>query len=1097
MLYLRYSRDWKRNADEAVSEICSGASADPQKRILLVPEQSSFDAEWALCERGGDSISLHAEVLSFTRLATRVFSQVGGAAVTTLDKSGRLIALAGAMEQLRPKLKLYGGQITKPEFLEALLRIVDEFHGCGLRADWIRAARDRLSAPLAEKLEELCLILEGYESVCEGAVQDPSTRLSRLRDAILESDFGTHARIAVVGFSDFTAQELDVLEALLLHADQMTVYLTCDSLGFGQNVFSVPRKTAKTLELLAKSRRILFRAAPILESKADSELRFLRDGLFSPSGAAWSGETEQIALYSAHSSAEECASALGWLQEKVFSGARYRDLAIAYTDETVFAPMIENLLAANDIPAYFSGTRALLRHPVVRAVLYALEAAACGMDAESVSEYLKSGYSPITADEADRLENYGFVWNLRGTRWEEPFDRNPNGLQKDEQPDRSAVEAQLAELNRSRALAIVPLGTLRRELLAAADTAEQIEALARFLQTIGLAEALDARTAQLAETGRAQEAQELSQLYEILLSTMEQIYGVLGRTVRSPDEFYRFFRAALTQNTVGTVPAALDSVRVGSLSAVRNLRVKHLLILGANDGQLPDLSSSAGLLSDSERSLMAQAGLTVAPDRSERMDRELLTAYLAFSAPEVSLCVSAQEGSPSYLFTRLTKLFPNAQKGPFSYLPTTAEQAAAVLAAEPESAREAALDRLPALREPVLRILQRAAYTPDRLSEAAVRALYGTKLSLTSSRIDKFASCRFAYFLRYGLAAEERKQAGVDASLYGVFVHYVLQHTVETVQQEGGFRKVSLERTEALAERFCDQFVAERLGDLESWSARGAYLFRRNYREVLAVVRGLYDEMRQSDFIPTSFELAFERETAIPISGNLASGSLRGVVDRVDLYSTRSGQTYLRVIDYKTGKKDFDYTDLLEGVGLQMLIYLFALTREAERFYRKKLRPAGVLYFPARFDVETTKNRLSQEEAEQEHRKALRRKGLLLDDDEILRAMEPAESPIYLPYKTSRTDGSRSGDLADADQLARAERFVFRSVGKMTDEISEGRIDAEPYWRGPDQNACRWCEYKEVCRIGSGELPVRRRKAISADAFWKTLEEEEEANGDG
>ena len=180
-----------------------------------------------------------------------------------------------------------------------------------------------------------------------------------------------------------------------------------------------------------------------------------------------------------------------------------------------------------------------------------------------------------------------------------------------------------------------------------------------------------------------------------------------------------------------------------------------------------------------------------------------------------------------------------------------------------------------------------------------------------------------------------------------------------------------------------------------------------------------------------------------------------------------------------------------------MLIYLFALTREAERFYRKKLRPAGVLYFPARFDVETTKNRLSQEEAEQEHRKALRRKGLLLDDDEILRAMEPAESPIYLPYKTSRKDGSRSGDLADADQLARAERFVFRSVGKMTDEISEGQIEANPYWRSPDQNACRWCEYKEVCRIESGELPVRRRKAISADAFWKTLEEEEEANGDG
>ena len=1095
MLYLKYGRDWKRNADEAISEICAGAAEDRYRRILLVPEQSSFDMEWALCERGGDSISRYAEVLSFTRLATRVFSQVGGAAVTSLDKSGRLIALAGAMDQIRPKLKLYGNQITKPEFLEELLRLLDEFYSCGLHADDVRAVREQIDGRLAEKLEELCLIQESYESVCSGSVQDPSARLDRLREAIWESDFGMHMRVVVVGFSDFTVQELKVLEALLLHVDQMTVYLTCDSLGYGQSVFSVPRKTARALEQLAKKHQILFRTAPILASNQPTELGFLRENLFSPAGPAWEAETGKVTLYAAHSAAEECASALGWVQQLIQSGVRYRDLAIAYTDETVFPPMIENLLSENEIPAYYSGTRELLRHPVVRGVLYALEAAACGMDAESVSEYLKSGYSQISADEADRLENYGYVWNLRGTRWEAPFDRNPGGLQKDENVDHALVEKQLAALNRSRELAIAPLGALRRSLQEAANTAEQIEALERFLREIRLAEALEEKTGRLVEQGKAQQAQELSQLYEILLSTMEQIYGVLGKTVRSPDEFFRLFRAALTQNTVGTVPAALDNVRVGALSSIRNLRVKHLLILGASDGLLPSLADSPGLLSDMERSVMAQAGLSVAPDRCERMDRELLTAFTAFTAPESSLYVSAEADSPSYLFTRLTKLFPMAQRGPFQPCPVTVEQAAAALASEAASDREAALTRLPELRERTQDLLRRAAYEPERLSAEAVRALYGTSLSLTSSRIDKFASCRYAYFLRYGVGAEERKQAGVDASLYGVFVHYVLQYTVEAVQKEGGFHKVSLERTLELAEQFCNQFVTERLGDLDAWPARDAYLFRRNFREVSEVVTGLYEEMHQSDFIPTSFELAFEHDTAIPISGNLASGSLRGVVDRVDLYTTQAGKTYLRVIDYKTGKKDFDYTDLLEGVGLQMLIYLFALTREAERFYGRKLLPAGVLYFPARYDVETTKSRLTEEAAEEEHRKTLRRKGLLLDDEEILQAMEAGENPVYLPFKTSRKDGTRSGDLADAARLSRAERFVFRNVGRMTDEIAAGEIRANPYWRGPDQNACRWCEYREICRVDSGELPVRRRKAIGAEEFWDTLEEEDESDG--
>ena len=113
----------------------------------------------------------------------------------------------------------------------------------------------------------------------------------------------------------------------------------------------------------------------------------------------------------------------------------------------------------------------------------------------------------------------------------------------------------------------------------------------------------------------------------------------------------------------------------------------------------------------------------------------------------------------------------------------------------------------------------------------------------------------------------------------------------------------------------------------------------------------------------------------------------------------------------------------------------------------------------------------------------------------ILQAMEAGENPVYLPFKTSRKDGTRSGDLADAARLSRAERFVFRNVGRMTDEIAAGEIRANPYWRGPDQNACRWCEYREICRVDSGELPVRRRKAIGAEEFWDTLEEEDESDG--
>lgn len=1096
MLYLRYSRDWKRNADEAIREICDGAASDPHKRILIVPEQNSFDAELALCRAGGDEISRYAEVLSFTRLASRVFSQVGGAAIATLDKSGRLIAMAAALEQLRPKLKLYGRHVTKPEFLQQLLQVVDEFHGYGLRSEDVRRAEELLSEPLTEKLEELCLILESYDAVCAGALQDASTRLDRLRDAIYDSDYGAMTHIVVEGFTDFTNQELQVLEALMQKASRMTVYLTLDRPEGGQTVFSVPRKTAAALRELARRRQILFRLTPLLLPEEHTEQRQLSEQLFSAKLTPWEGETHRITLCHVRSAAEECNAMLASVQARLLTGARYRDIAIAYTDPGLYRPILENLLDRSGIPAYYSGSDDIMRQPVIRCVLYALEAAACGMEARSISEYLKSGFAPVDPDQADRLENYGFVWQLRGSRWEEPFDRHPTGFQKDKTTPPEELEQLLAPLNLARELAIGPVSALKRGLQEAKNTAAQVDVLDEFLRAVGINRQLTEKTQALENAGLQQQAQALSQLYAILLGTMEQIYGVLGKTVRTPDEFFRLFRAALTQNTVGTVPTTLDRVRVGQLSAMRNIRVRHLLLLGASDGLLPSFEISAGLISDTERRMMKAAGLQTAPEDSERLDRELLTAYTVMTAPTETLFLSCGAENPSYLFSRMEKLFPARSRAETTPMPALPRQLTALLAAAPEALRTAALCRFPEQTEPVAELLTRAAYTPGTLEPSAVRALYGEYLRLDASKVEKFASCKYAYYLRYGLAVREQKVAKVDASLFGVFVHHVLECTVRTVQEEGGFRAVSLERTLEVAEQSCNQFAEERLNGLEDYSQRVAYLFRRNYREVLQIVRDLYEEMRQSKFIPVSFELPFEGPTAIPITGDLSMGSLKGYVDRVDLFTTASGKTYLRVVDYKSGKKEFNYAEVLEGLGLQMLIYLFALTEEAERFYGQSLEPAGVLYLPARDNVQSFQGRPEPEEAEKARRKSLKRNGLLLEDDEILAAMEPETvAPVFLPYKFVKKYQSRSGDLADADRLRQLERHVSRILGRFADEIYRGRIEPDPYWRNEEHNACRWCEYREVCHVDSGEVSLRRRKSLSGPTFWAALDKEDEKYG--
>ena len=1091
MLMLQYSPDWKANSRKAIEELC--ALAQGSRGVLITPEQNSFDAEWALCEAGGDQISRRAEVLSFSRLADRAFSTAGGIAVPALDKSGRLIAMAGALELLRPKLRIYGAHIAKPEFLEELLQVVDEFHAYGLDAQAVRNARESLSEPLSAKLEELCLILELYDTVCAKAKQEPATRLDRLKEVLWESEFAKGLHVVVEGFTDFTRQEEAVLEALMDQAEQVSVYLCCDSLRSGQSVFALPRETARRLRDLAKGLGCGCRETALAVPHGQGPLEYLAGGLFAPRAESWPQETEQILLKGLPSAGEECDLALGRILDLVHQGARWRDIGVAYTDSARYAPMLENQLDRSGIPAYFSGSRDILRHSVVRAVIYALEAATCGMEAESICEYLKSGFAPVSRDLADQLENYAFIWGLRGSRWDKAFDRNPAGPTTDSIPEDQLAEA-LAPLNEARQAAIVPLLRLRDSLREAPNTGAQVQALEFFLETIDLEGQLQSRSEALAREGQLQQAQELTQLYEILIGVMEQIYGVLGAGSRGPEDFFRFFRAALTQNTVGSIPASVDCLRVGQLSDMRNARLKHLILLGASDSLLPALRGAGGLLSEAERRRMKAAGLPSAPDGEDRIDRELLTAYTVLTAPTASLTVSCDREAPSYLYTRLEALFPRRSGSVPLPMPNSPRQAAAWLEARGESGREA-LTAFPELLPLAKDLRRRAAYAPGSLDRNAVESLYGSSLVLSASKVDRLAACKYAYFLQYGLKLQERKQASVDPAIYGTLVHYVLEQTVKEVEAEGGFSTVSEERVLTLARHWYDQFVEEVLGGLESWTSRGSYLLERSFGEVEQVVRELTRELSVSRFIPTYMEQVFRDQTAIPITGNLATGSLMGVVDRVDLYTTEHGKTYLRVVDYKTGRKDFDYTDILSGMGLQMLIYLFALTREAARYYGRSLEPAGVLYFPARYDVELTKGRVSPEEAEKQRRKKLRRKGLLLDDPEILQAMEPGEEPVYLPYKISRKTGERSGNLADPHQMDLVEDHVRRTLGRLADRLWTGDISPDPFWRGEDHNACRWCPYREVCRVDSGEVPLRKLRAVTQGEFWQALEKEEETHG--
>ena len=1064
-------------------------------QILIVPEQFSHEAERMLCEIGGDTISRYAEVLSFTRLAHRVFAAYGGVNRPRMDKAGRLIAMARAVETVGSRLKLYGACGRKPEFLLRLLTLLDELKSARIGVEQLGESARQTGGQLAVKLEELALLQESLETVCASIGEDANDQLMLLDQQLQEHPYIAGREVFLWGFSDLTAIEMEILHTILEQADSVTVALLTDGTTAGP--FSVATGTLLRLRQMAPEECRTVRLDGT--DCRPAALCHLTDNLFGGAASPWESAVPALHLHSSGGVFEACMDVAGRVQDLARQGWRYRDMAICCTDMTAYRPVLEDVFDRFRIPLYVSGTDAMESNPVVGMVQSALDAAAGGMETEDVLQFLKSGLSTLTPEQCDQVETYARTWRIRGRKWDAEWDMHPEGYGAKMTEE---TEQQLNLLNEIRLRGAGPLLSLRDGLRQASNTAQQVTALYDFLTAIGLADTLEQMQQRCRSKAELRQAQLYGQMYELVVEALEQLYQVLGDTVRTPEDFAQMVSTVLAQYDVGTIPANMDSVACGAPPAMRYQRCRALFLLGADDGAFPSYQPETSLLTEQERKQLVDLGLPIMPGRSMQLDRELAVLYQALAAPAERLYLSYTAEQSSYLFLRISRLFPQNPVEQDEMVPRILLYDAEALGQAAASGRNEKLNGLiesagTAVQEAAAAVREKAAYGPGSLEPQAVSRLYGKRLQLSASKIDQYAACRCAYFLRYGLQLKPQKEASFDAPIYGTFVHAILEQTAAQVRQEGGFRVVSEERLLEIAREKVAAYEDETLQRMLERSERLAYLFARNQQEVLDVVRDLGRELRVSQFEPVGFEIEFSALGPlgpITIEGHQMGADLSGFVDRVDLY-TKNGVSYLRIVDYKTGKKSFDYTDLLNGRGLQMLIYLFALSDNGQSLYGENLQPAGVLYFPARRPILPATQRPDPEELERKRQTEQTRQGLLLNDSTVLEAMEQfVTKPVYLPIQLTK-DGTIQGDLADREELQLLRRHVQRTLEQMADSIADGAVEPNPIVRGSEDTACAYCDYAAVCHRASGIVTARPMRKTDRKDFWKQLRMEAEDHG--
>jgi len=1081
------------------------AGGGPRPQLLIVPEQASHETERRLCAMGGNQVSRYAEVLSFTRLAGRVLTQAGGLARPTLDAGGRLILMRQAVRQVADALTLYAASAQKPAFLHQLLSTLDECKRYTVTPQALGEAAADLEGPEGEKLRELSLILGAYVALQSRVAADPQDGLTRLAQGLKEAGYARGMDIYLDGFLEFTPQQLLVLRELIAQGESVTVALTCDSLESDEGVFASARYTAHRVIQCAQEahKRVEVERLPMTKGWKAEPLYRVEENLFSQDFTPWDGPAPEVVLRRAFTPRSEVEWVAAQTVELVREGGlRWRDVAVAARNFDGYAHLVEEVFPRYGIPVFLNEMTDILQKPVLTLVTAALDTVAGGYAYEDLFRYLKTDLTGLARAERDELENYAILWDLKEGHWtgNRDWTMSPQGYGFPADPQT------LERLNGLRRRVAEPLVKLARN---PNETGRgQAIALYTFLEDIGLPKRLEERCAALVERGELKRAEEDRQLWEILTGALEQCARILDDTPMGLAEFGRLLKLILSQYDVGAIPVSLDRVNAGDAQRLGNREVKALFFLGCDDAAIPQAPATPGLFTDEDRSFLASYGLELSPPQADRLDREWTIVYDACVRPSQRLTVSwaamgaqGEERRPSSFVERLRLLFPwneISQEGGDRAAFRLAAPRAALEVAGQEPQAERALRALPAYAPLVERMDRAATARRGSLSPQAVRNLYGERVPMSASRMDKYKSCHFAYFMDYGLKAKPRARAGFLAPEYGTFVHYVLEHILqdkELVKEGQAPVREALNR--AIAAVF-DQYISEELGGLENKSKRFLYLFDRLKKPVAEVVENVLEELARSQFRPIAFELGFGDKGDLPPVELTVDGvtvSVSGFVDRVDGW-VKDGRLYLRVVDYKTGRKSFDLTEIWNGLGLQMLLYLFTLEDKGMPGYEDlTVTPAGVLYLPARDVVLSGSRAMDEASRRAAVDKELTRKGLILDDAQVLAAMEAPEGdvPRFLPVKVSARSGEITGEaLVTAQRLGRLKTHTQHILRQIGQELAKGVVTADPYWRDPAKNACAFCDYAAACHFeeGRGGDKYRYFTPLKGEEFWSALEEE-------
>lgn len=1067
-------------------KILGEKAEEGRKTMLIVPRQYTFESDRGILSLLGPKLASDVEVSSFTRLAHIVLSSYGGIKKPVASGAARLIYMSLAVESISDRLRVFAKHKNDIALSVKLLSFVDEMKNEGITADDLLKSTgsitDRL---LREKTEEAALIYRTYEAVVAQSAFDDADLLSKVYDVLCGESFFSGKTVVIDGFPSFTYDELRIISLMMRQADNVYVTLCLDKIDITAKTGPFPyiQRTARKLMKLAGEYNIQVSEPIVCTGESEyfrEDIAHIEKNIYKPDFTVYEGRSENVTVITAGDFYDECDAVARKIKSLIREGEyRCRDIAVVYRDDESYERQLRSAFNTYGIPFFEDKRQAIIHQPLINLVRSLLKICGEGFDSDYVFRYLKTYLTGITDEESARMENYCFMWDISGKRWLSEWSYNPDGFGESMDEKR---KTELDGLNLLREKTVAPIFSLREKIISG-NAREGIKAVYMFLRENRIDKNLKEYALALEKEGDTDLALEQEQVWDILMEALDDMAGALGERKITAKRFSEIFELVISEKTLGKLPDGFDEVNVVGAERMLTKKAKVVFAVGLNSGLFPKNQSESGLFSAFEKSRLESTGLSLGDGVKEKALKERFILYNALSSPSdrlyLSYCVSGQgdeKRTKSEGVTLCEKMIPSLRntvtgKEPLIDL-IESEKSAFRLMAEKyrEDSRES--NTLYSFFESkeeyggVLDSMSKAIYKEPYEIEDKETALtlFGKDLYFSASQMETYSKCPFMYYCRYGIGASPRIKARLDASQSGTVVHHVLELILKKYKGKD-FLALSDERLKEELRLCLEEYMRDKMGGSGTKDSRFNYIYSRLLKVLSDITERLRSEFATSDFEPCDFELAIKKDGDVkPFTLTLEKGTvqIRGVIDRVDKMDM-DGKRFIRVVDYKTGGKTFELSDVLEGLNMQMLLYLISIWRKGEGKY-KDIIPAGILYFPAKMSTVSVDSRGEDEEIRRENRyRAGKMNGMIVDDYDMVSHMDTEGKGLFIPVTTDKRSGKIKGKFISLHYLEKLGEKMDEVIVNMGQNIQDGIIPAKPVYGSSYTDVCDWCDYREIC----------------------------------